>query len=445
MSLKYSHHLRHCLLLVSTFLGIHVGYSQVYTLSQTASPVNKTCYSGSLSASYTATVSPPKNYVYGTHYTINLAATTFKLRTTASGAGGTVLLTNTGGTLVGSTVSGNFNMTSLAPDVYTIYASVTVVDIPSGGTSYVLTTTTTFTIGYDLMWSEMIDMGALANASSSQRNATSSGITYSTCKSSNYLAASTAGWCEIGAQFGAASTSSLFVPLANFGVGSNYDPTAPGSNHVEFRKGGTLSTITGPGVYVKIGSIVYKLQGVVLTDRIRIQRTMVGAVGTINFYKTNSITALTGINVATPLVPAIVVSYSTITDFYVVGYGLSSGDGLQNVITSFPCREQQTIYAKLAPTLTGVNYSAFDKLFFSYDEEYAPTASTTLNYRILDWRHSTKQSSVAMAGSTLVTANRIYGDNRYELSVGTLTIGSTYILEVTNEKKEIFYLRFTKK
>jgi hypothetical protein len=276
-------------------------------------------------------------------------------------------------------------------------------------------------------------MEAQGNSYSCRRLSTVSSATYGEAQSSNYLSASTNGWMELTAQFGAASTSrSVYALLSDYSQTAAFNPASNG-NYVEFRKGGTITTTSGEGVYVKSGADVYKLQGVVLTDRIRIERVA----GAVKFYKGNTTIALAGINVSTSVTSS-PLSLSLTNEFYVLGYGPLAGDGLSNVYTSFPCTESATSFAKLESNLTGVNYKATTRLFFYYEEEYnAIGASAPLDYKILN-----SQRQISQSNST-VAATSVYGDNRYELNVSSLASG-TYILEVTNDKKEVFYLRFTK-
>jgi len=382
--------------------------------------VNKTCYSGSLSASYAATVSPPKNYVYGTHYTINLAATTFKLRTTASGAGGTVLLTNTGGTLVGSTVSGNFNMTSLAPDVYTIYASVTVVDIPSGGTSYVLTTTTTFTIGFETVWEQMLDMQALPNNYSCKRAITTGGVTYSRAISANVLGSAANGWFDIGAQFGA-NTGSVYVVIGKTTTAIT-NPTTQ-ANYIEFRRTGAS---TG-GIYVKTGGTVYQLSTVIFSDRIRMVVNRAGG-GTIQFYKSNATTALTG-------PPNIVPS----GEYNLGVFAANLNDGITSALASFNCVfENQFFYLK-DEVEQSIAYVAGSKLKFKYNEDYFDV-NGNLNYTI-----KCLNDDVA---PTLYTVTKPTHTNWIEITLGAggvpITAGNIYLIQVTDTKGRKQYLKFKK-
>jgi hypothetical protein len=418
----------------------------VFTSSMTATPTNKTCYSGGYSVSYTATVPPPSGYTYPTNYNFNLSQTKFELRKASTGPTGTVLAFNSGGTTGTGTVSGSFDISAISgslftaasprEDVYTIYATIYVNDVPNGIT-VIVTTNVTFTVGYNGMWDNMIDMTS-AGTSTVTRNTVTSGIAYGGAKSFNYLTGNTDGWMDIGAQFSATSTTrSIYIMLVDFNLSSVINPSGT-TAYVEYRKGGTITSTSGEGIYFKSGTTTYKLAGAVLTDRLRLQRSS----GDIKFYKSNSMNVLSWTLVSGPSLSSLNIP----NELFVMGYAPLSGDGIANVLTSFPCAETTGSYAKLERNLTGVNYTATDKLYFSYDEEYAPTASTTLNYRILNAQHKTLQSSAVVTGSTQVTVNRIYGDNRFELPLASsISVDNTFILEVTNEKKEVFYLRFTRK
>jgi hypothetical protein len=76
-------------------------------------------------------------------------------------------------------------------------------------------------------------------------------------------------------------------------------------------------------------------------------------------------------------------------------------------------------------------------LYFYYDEEY-DTPNTGLNYRV----YQVNNPIVSVLNSTIQPLNQIkYGDNRYTLDVSNLN-PEVYILEITNNKSEKFYLRF---
>lgn len=411
-------------------LNLFAQKAAAFTVSTAVSVTNITCYGGSMTASYVTTAPAPSGYTYPTNYIFNLAATSFELRD----ASGAVVTTNNGGTVGGTstnpTISGSFTIST--PGVYTIYASIAITDI-TNAVSVIKNSTNIITVGYETVWADLVDMEAQATSYSCRRLSTVSSAAYGEAQSSNYLSASVNGWMEMTAQFGAASTSrSVYALLSDYSQTAAFNPAVNG-NYVEFRKGGTITTISGEGVYVKNGANVYKLQGVVLTDRIRIERVA----GAVKFYKQNSLTALNGINVSTSVTTA-PLSLSLTNEFYVLGYGPLAGDGLANVYTSFPCNESAASFAKLEKNLTGVNYKATTRLFFYYEEEYnAIGATAPLDYKILNSQRQISQST------STVAATSIYGDNRYELNVSSLASG-TYILEVTNDKKEVFYLRFTK-
>lgn len=75
-------------------------------------------------------------------------------------------------------------------------------------------------------------------------------------------------------------------------------------------------------------------------------------------------------------------------------------------------------------------------LYFTYNGEYN---TGTLKYNIYN-------DSRTAISTTSVSLNRSVGDNRFDVNLGTLGITSSgyYILEVINEKKEKYYLKFKK-
>lgn len=110
------------------------------------------------------------------------------------------------------------------------------------------------------------------------------------------------------------------------------------------------------------------------------------------------------------------------------------GFGITNVSTNLHCNI--ITYAKLEKDLKGVNYKPkLNKIYFYFDEEYS--GNNTLTYKVYDKKNR------PVLYNQLISLNKKYGDNRYDLDVSTLQLGS-YILEVMNEKNEKFYLRFTK-
>jgi hypothetical protein len=116
----------------------------------------------------------------------------------------------------------------------------------------------------------------------------------------------------------------------------------------------------------------------------------------------------------------------------------TGGNGYNDVITSFGCQDN-LIHAKLERKMSGVKYRTVSgKLRFYYDEEYQ-SQETDLTYKVFgfDDRLNSVLDGVQQPYSVL------YGDNRYELDITGLSDGA-YILEVQNDKEEVFYLRFIK-
>lgn len=96
------------------------------------------------------------------------------------------------------------------------------------------------------------------------------------------------------------------------------------------------------------------------------------------------------------------------------------------------------VFAKMDRTLRGVLYKPYlTHLYFYYDEEYA-TSDAGLNYKV----YKADAPLVPVLNHTIQPLTEIeYGDNRYTLDVSDLQAG-VYVLEITNNKSEKFYLRF---
>ncbi len=96
------------------------------------------------------------------------------------------------------------------------------------------------------------------------------------------------------------------------------------------------------------------------------------------------------------------------------------------------------IFARMEKTLRGVRYKPYlGHLYFYYDEEY-DTPDQSLNYKV--YRDNDPITPVLDQNIQPLTEIK-YGDNRYTLDTSTLQEGA-YVLEVTNNKREKFYLRF---
>lgn len=110
-------------------------------------------------------------------------------------------------------------------------------------------------------------------------------------------------------------------------------------------------------------------------------------------------------------------------------------DGFYDVISSFGCPENK-IYAKLERKVTGAKYIAYlGKVQFYYDQEYDNSAPF-LNYKV----YAENNAIIPILSGVTQPLQLKYGDNRFKLDV-QLPNGE-YILEVTNDKLEKFFLRF---
>jgi hypothetical protein len=424
-----------------SFFSIGVSAQSGFTSTISFTTTNKTCFEGSLSSDYVVTVSGPAGYSYPSDYTILSSNISVVLRDAYSGSSGTILLTNTGFTVGSSspTLSGSFDLSGIGSGVYTVYASFVVSDNVQG-ISVPMTLSGTFTSGYKVDWGDMVDHERYPTDNSCRRYQLTSGVTYGESQSLNYLKAGADGWLEFGAFFRPISGTRPVTILLSDYLRTEVFAASSSSSYLEYRIYGTVTSTSGEGIYVKLGGVRYKLQNIGISDRIRIDRRS----NVIRFYKGNSTTALDVANTTTGTITSNF-SFPFSGELYAFCYTFWNLDGFSNVLTSFGCASPATVYSSVSPTLTGVNYDAYGKLYFSYDSEYLPSTGNKLDYKIFNYRREIKQSSSVIAGSTQVGATCVYGDNRYELDISSLITGQTYVLELLNEKKELFYLRFTKK
>ncbi|WP_300660010.1 DNRLRE domain-containing protein [Fluviicola sp.] len=261
----------------------------------------------------------------------------------------------------------------------------------------------------------------------------------------------------------AASTNGLVLPSGDVFVDFGIDvPSGPGNsmagmigfyNSDIVTLGSTPPTnFTGFG-FVKLQWAfftlygAYKYQGGVSTgigsfspsDKYRLLYNPTSKIGSLYKYNPNGVlgtSAVATVNYG-PTVPPT----SNVTKILAFVTGVNRG--FSGLSTNLPC-SPNFVYAKLEKKLTGVKYKVhLNKFYFFYDEEYASTTSLTYNV------YNNNNAVALNTGNQILTntisgaANREYGDNRYSLDVTSLAAGA-YVLEVTNEKGEKFYLRFIK-
>jgi hypothetical protein len=95
-------------------------------------------------------------------------------------------------------------------------------------------------------------------------------------------------------------------------------------------------------------------------------------------------------------------------------------------------------YAELKKKLNNGFYQLYNnKLYFKFEAEYNGDGTSTfpLNCKVYNTNRQIQSLSQ--------TLNRKFGDNRYQLDMSSLSNGY-YVLEVLNEKNELFQLRFKK-
>ena len=391
---------------------------QVFSVALAITPTYKTCNNEISKFSYVATITPPSGYVYGTDYTFVTAQTNFKLRTTASGPLGTVLATNSGGTIVGNTISGEFSTSSQVVDIYSIYASVTIYNMRTLR-NVVVQTNSMRAMGYGADWLSQYEMVSSPNIFSTIRNSNASGATYSKAYSSNNLFANSDGWIEIGAQFGTNYPCSMFCKIGKMTELASSPSTD--DNYIEFRKTGAASG----AVYVKYDYALYALTGVSYNDRIFIKRT---TGNTIKFYS-----AATGNIISS----APVITYSGDWNFGIYANKLNTG--ALNCISSFLCVNNRQFYNLKEDVESSVALVQGDRLRFKFKENYFDNNSNlTYTIKCLD-----DDSNI-----TPITVSKPLTTNWIEIPIGTsglnLVTNKYYLLEVKNAKGKSEYLKFKK-
>lgn len=135
--------------------------------------------------------------------------------------------------------------------------------------------------------------------------------------------------------------------------------------------------------------------------------------------------------------PATTISYTlTVTD----GAACTATD---EVTVYNPTSEVS--YAVPKKTLDGGYYTVVsNKVYFKFEEEYR---SGTLNYTITDFAPaSANVQPVGVSCSLSPGSSKNLGDNRYyiDLTSCSLTTSKFYVVEITSDKKEKFYLKFLK-
>ncbi|MBD78539.1 MAG: hypothetical protein CL840_06445 [Crocinitomicaceae bacterium] len=117
----------------------------------------------------------------------------------------------------------------------------------------------------------------------------------------------------------------------------------------------------------------------------------------------------------------------------------NGGNRINDILTSFPC-EQVDSYNVPENKLKGDYRDTYGETFyFKYDAEYNDGA---LKFRIL--KESDKSPILNIPTNyTINKTQKNFGDNRYAIDMSRL-VDDKYILEVTNEKNETYYLRIRK-
>jgi hypothetical protein len=294
---------------------------------------------------------------------------------------------------------------------------------------------TTFTVGYITVWDEKNDIQTAPTSNSVKRNV-NTGFTYGGARTSNVLyGINSLGWIDFEAQFSSTQTTgSVYLVFSNTLSTTNFDPAQSGY-YIEYRKTGTSSA----AVYVKNGTtLIGPISGLTISSRLRIERVSYTAFDKnglaytayrIDLFPSNSKSRIT-------LTPTI--TYSGIMRAAV--FSSNIGDGLTNVLTSFPCSYDNQYYYLNDEIVDNYAYITDSELRFKFEEDYFD-ASGVLNYKI-------KNISSNNPDPNTYIINKPNHTNWIKISLGSpgglgLTSGGNlYLLEVSDVNGRKKYLKF---
>lgn len=128
-----------------------------------------------------------------------------------------------------------------------------------------------------------------------------------------------------------------------------------------------------------------------------------------------------------------------------VSGSLGPGSMIVRARASFPCDVPVVQYANLKKKLDGSRYIAVDgHIYFTYDNEYHNIdTDQSLILKVYDESHIDADIQGGLInGHPLKMA--AYGHNTYDLDLAEvgITTSGTYVLEITNDKGEQYYLKF---
>lgn len=309
-------------------------------------------------------------------------------------------------------LSGTIN--DLDVGVYTFSGSVTVLN--SNGMWVSVPFSATIWVGIETVWNVLEDMVSSPNSYSAKRNTTTQ--TYGVAYSKNVTSQSEF-WMELKATYGSSTNSHLYWVVGETSSSTVFSPSGA-FQYVEFYK-----TSSGNGIRLRQNNYGTYQTTIISTnsdDKVRVVRDQYGE---IKIQLNDNVTSIYTFDMLS-------------SDPMNIGvFGVNQDDGCLNAVSSFDCWGE--VYAKMERKLRGVKYQPIgNSLKFYVTEEY-DNQSGSLNYNV----YSDGDRATPVLTGTTQPHDVAYGDNRYGLDVTSLSSGS-YILEVINDKKEKFYLRFIK-
>ncbi|PHR46616.1 MAG: hypothetical protein COA32_10765 [Fluviicola sp.] len=306
--------------------------------------------------------------------------------------------------VVGSSNSLQALFTNLSAGTYYIIGGITYNNIFGGTISTIIFRQ--YTVGYKMEWINFMD-ASYSSLDESLYRSNNSGNFLGYASSNNKVELPGENWIDFNLKY-----DSEFINLSALEWSSTNTNGIVNNEFVFFFKWGNTVFL----YYVFNGSVVSQ-NSINVSDRLRVSYDGSSAKIYKNGNQIISAPASSGKSLINAFVGAL-------------------NSGFSDVYTNMNCAVP-ILYAKLERKMRGVKYEPIDnELYFFNTEEYFDD-DETLNYKVYNTNRSVVLSPL---NQSLIN---FYGDNRLSLDVTSLTSGA-YVLEVENDKNELFYLRFVK-
>jgi hypothetical protein len=140
--------------------------------------------------------------------------------------------------------------------------------------------------------------------------------------------------------------------------------------------------------------------------------------------------------------PVLITTFYTHPEMYIEARMERGRIQYKDVRSSFGCSIASDYYAELEKELDASVYTMTNSIKFRYKEKYN---DDVLNYVIYDWKRTPLFSDLQGQGQTKINVQttNYNGTNFHKIPISTgLRLDEVYTLEVTNDKGEVYKMKF---